>query len=84
MKVLKAILPLILISILVIITIIRFKKIDTNDKRLADNMSLGISLGTLFGLSIALSLKIDITYGISFGMLIGIIASTYDYKNKKK
>lgn len=76
--------PFLMASILVIFIIIRFKKIDTSDKRLADNISLGISLGTLFGLSIALSLKIDITYGISFGMLIGIIASTYDYKNKKK
>ncbi len=84
MKVLKAILPLILISILVIITIIRFKKIDTSDKRLADNMSLGISLGTLFGLSIALSLKIDITYGISFGMLIGILMSTFYNKENKE
>lgn len=76
--------PFLMAAILVTFIIIRLNKIDTSDKKLADNISYGISIGTLFGISIALSLKIDITYGISFGMLIGIIISSfYNKKNKE-
>ena len=84
MNVLKAILPLLIVSILVIITIMRLRKIDTSDKQIADKISYGINLGSLFGLSIALSIKMDIVYGLSFGMLIGIIMSTFYNKENKE